>query len=602
MPHDYIAARVKSQAKAALPPRVELWVKYARKSTESSERQALSIPSQIEQMDVSFPDLNTLDEPIRESKSAFRPGRKKFNWIVEQVEASEISGIIAWHPNRLSRNTEDAATIVRLVKAGKLDLKFVTFSFEKSPEGLWLLKNMLSQGEYESEKLAREVDRGQSKKVDQGWYPGPVPIGYKTDGNRKRKGDRAVVTDEGRLSIVERAMNHALTGNYTIAELQRLMAEEWGLTTRNTERRSSRPITYSTAFNIFRNVFYTGHFLWKGELREGKHRAIITLQQYERLQELMRHSSHGNTRRLTNRPYIKFSGLLMCGPCGRVVTATEKRKHYAGTNRDAIYVYYHCSRNSKIRFCVERPISEPKLINAILDSLAGYRVISEFRDQAINLLIKDFQSKHKGQIAELKEHREELARLEKRDLNLTDMRAAGEIDKEDYRSYHGQYKKQIDGLKAIIVKNPEMGWNVLASSIRAVHFASNLRSIFLDSDGATQRRALIELADSLVLEHGKVLLKAKKWFQPISDSFNFEEAAYELARTSDFGSGKQKVEVFASTLSLWCRRMKAIADLIEEEVENGRVVHAEVKLPAELQARLDVLRPFSESKSPDSRT
>lgn len=261
MPHDYIAARAAAAAAAALPPRMELWIEYARKSSESSERQMLSIPSQLEHMHAAFPNLNKHPEPVTESRSAFHPGRKRFGWIIQEVEAGHITGIISWHPNRLSRNAEDAAVIIRLVKSGKLDLRFVTFAFEKTPEGLLLLQQMLSQGEYDSERLARDVERGTSKKVEQGWFPGSVPLGYTTDGLQKEQGERTVIPDPARLPIVQRAMEYALTGDYTIAELHNLMANEWGLTTRDTKGRKSRPVSYTTVFGIFRNVFYAGHFI-----------------------------------------------------------------------------------------------------------------------------------------------------------------------------------------------------------------------------------------------------------------------------------------------------------------------------------------------------
>lgn len=591
MTHDYIKARAAAQAKAALPQKPKLWFKYARKSS-ASERQALSIPSQVEQMDASFPDLPTLGDPIAESKSAFRPGRKKFNWIIEQVEAGQACGIVSWHPNRLSRNEVDAATIVRLIREDKLDLKFVTFTFEKTPEGLMLLRQMLSHGQYDSERLARDVLRGTVKKVEQGWYPGPVPLGYKTDGDRKRRGSRTVVVDEARMPIIERSMAYALTGNYTTAELRRLMAEEWGLTTRETEKRPRGPIGYGGVWSMLRNVFYTGHFMWKGELLTGSHKAIISLDQYERLQEIFRGHAPGDARRLITRHYVKFSGILTCGSCGRIVTCTEKRKHYETTGRDAVYVYYHCSRNSR-RACPERPISEAKLVEAILEAISEYRFSPEFRDMAFDLLIKDFQTKRHDDAAELAGHKAELASLEEKDRGLTEMRASREIDGADYKRYHDDYKHRMAKLRGIILRTSEVDWDKFAGSIKALHFAASLQEPFLQADGPAQRRQLIELADRVVLERGKVLVEAKKWLRPLSNSFLSCERKYELARTSNFGPAKQKAEAFTSAFSLWYTRVESIADLIAEEIEHGGTILPNLALPQPLQERLDALRPES---------
>ena len=59
---------------------------YCRKSTESEERQALSIPAQIEWA-TDFAEQNNLEviEVIEESKSAKKPGRAGFNKMLEKI-------------------------------------------------------------------------------------------------------------------------------------------------------------------------------------------------------------------------------------------------------------------------------------------------------------------------------------------------------------------------------------------------------------------------------------------------------------------------------------------------------------------------------------
>lgn len=588
MPHDYIRAQVAAQEQAAIPPRRDARIKYARKSSDGSERQALSIPSQLQEMDRAFPDLVCLDDPIIETKSAFHPGRKEFSALIERVEKGEVTEIVAWHPNRLARNATDAATIIRLIDEGKLDLKFVTYAFEKTPEGILLLQHILSQGQYESERLRRDVRRGTNKKVEQGWFPGPVPLGYATDGLSTKKGHRTILIDEPRLTIIERIMTHALTGNYTMADLVRL-ATEWGLTTRKTEVRDSRLIGYGGIRGMLRNVFYAGYFLWDGELIEGKHKAVITLEQYQRLQEIFRHKELGQARREGKQSRARFSGIITCGRCGRAVTGYEKRKHYIGTNREATYVYYSCSRNSR-RACSEAHISEQKLVSALIERLSQYRIVAEVHDTIVNMLITDYQATRSVRKIEFEGQQKELDSLLDRDKNLTDMRASGEIDKEDYAHYHTDYKRRIDMIKRRLVQPGETDWEKLVGTLKAIHFTAGIANTFRMADPATQRRMFIELADSVILEDGKAYIKAKKWLVPLSVPFTLPEAQYELVRTSVFDSIKRKAEAFASAFSLWCTRVKTVTNLVGEEIDCGRTVHVTVELPPDLQARLDRLK------------
>jgi DNA invertase Pin-like site-specific DNA recombinase len=83
------------------------YVIYARKSTEDNERQYRSIKDQITdcQLLAKINGLKVAGTPFVESKSAKVSGiRPIFKELLKQVKKGEIDGIIAWHPDRLSRN------------------------------------------------------------------------------------------------------------------------------------------------------------------------------------------------------------------------------------------------------------------------------------------------------------------------------------------------------------------------------------------------------------------------------------------------------------------------------------------------------------------
>src|ERR1700739_1106311 len=95
---------------------------YARKSTESEERQVLSIDSQIKEM-LQLADREGLEvvEMKRESHSAKETGQRTvFNEIVEDLKLARYNGILTWAPDRISRNAGDLGKIVDLMDAGVL--------------------------------------------------------------------------------------------------------------------------------------------------------------------------------------------------------------------------------------------------------------------------------------------------------------------------------------------------------------------------------------------------------------------------------------------------------------------------------------------------
>ena len=95
---------------------------YARKSTESEERQVLSIDSQIKEMLLlaEKENLNVV-EMKRESHSAKETGQRPvFNEIIDEIRQGKFNGILTWAPDRISRNAGDLGKIVDLMDAGQL--------------------------------------------------------------------------------------------------------------------------------------------------------------------------------------------------------------------------------------------------------------------------------------------------------------------------------------------------------------------------------------------------------------------------------------------------------------------------------------------------
>ena len=79
------------------------YVLYARKSTESEERQILSIDSQIKEM-LSLAEKEGLEivEIRRESHSAKESGQRPvFKELLEDIKRGRFNGILTWAPDRL---------------------------------------------------------------------------------------------------------------------------------------------------------------------------------------------------------------------------------------------------------------------------------------------------------------------------------------------------------------------------------------------------------------------------------------------------------------------------------------------------------------------
>ena len=191
---------------------------YARKSTDEDDRQLLSIESQLVELReyAKKESLNIFREFI-ESKTAKVPGRPIFNEMIKGIEGGEANGILAWHPDRLARNSVDGGKIIYLVDTGKIiSLKFPAFWFENTPQGKFMLNIAFGQSKYYVDNLSENIQRGIRQKLRRGEYPGKPPIGYL---NEPRL--RNIVIDEERAPLVKRMFKEFSTGKFTQKQIRK---------------------------------------------------------------------------------------------------------------------------------------------------------------------------------------------------------------------------------------------------------------------------------------------------------------------------------------------------------------------------------------------
>jgi len=190
---------------------------YARKSTEDEERQIMSIEAQLAEL-AEFAKRENIEiaETFIESKSAKKPGREIFNEMMSKVyESKEPIGLIAWHPDRLARNSVDGGQVIYLIDIGKIaSLRFPTFWFEPTPQGLFMLQVAFGQSKYYSDNLSENVKRGIRQKLRRGEWPGLAPFGYVN--NPKT---RTIEPDQMKARVIKKAFEEYAQGRHTLLSL-----------------------------------------------------------------------------------------------------------------------------------------------------------------------------------------------------------------------------------------------------------------------------------------------------------------------------------------------------------------------------------------------
>ena len=252
---------------------------YCRKSTDEDDRQMLSIDAQTRELRefARKESLHVVREFI-ETRTAKMPGRPVFNEMMSLLESGQADGILAWHPDRLARNSVDGGRIIYLIDMGKiLAMKFPTFWFDCTPQGKFMLSIAFGQSKYYVDNLSENIQRGIREKLARGEFPGRPPVGYL---NHPRQ--RNIVLDEEKAPLVRRLFELYSEGCYTYQQLSNL-AFEWGL-----RNHAGHRIMPNKMPKILAHSFYTGIFPFNGQIYQGSHEPIISKMLFDRVQDVMK--------------------------------------------------------------------------------------------------------------------------------------------------------------------------------------------------------------------------------------------------------------------------------------------------------------------------
>ncbi len=349
-------------ARAAQVPIPVKYCLYARKSTESEERQVLSIDSQIKEM-LQLAEREGLQIVAmkRESHSAKETGQRPiFNEIVEEIKGGKYNGILTWAPDRISRNAGDLGKIVDLMDAGGLqEIRTYSQSFRNNPNEKFLLMILGSQAKLENDNRGINVKRGLRTRVEMGLWPTTPPTGYLTQKNMEKKCQ--VIIDPERSPIVRKMFEKMAYEHWSGRKIHHWLKFEL-----NFKTVGNKNLALSNIFRTLQNPFYYGVFEYpkaSGNWYTGKHEPLITKELFELVQTQLKRD---NITRQSHE--FAFTKLIVCGKCGSCVSAEEKYKpRKDGTT--IRYVYYGCGRSKDHHCKGNKYLREEDLVEQLLGVL-----------------------------------------------------------------------------------------------------------------------------------------------------------------------------------------------------------------------------------------
>jgi site-specific DNA recombinase len=335
---------------------------YARKSSESDERQAMSIDSQIKEMtDMAKREGLNVVKVLKESHSAKDSGQREvFNELLAGFDGGDYNSALVWDASRLSRNAGDLGSLVDRMDQSKLvQIRTYSQTFTNNPNEKFLLMILCSQAKLENDNRGINVKRGIRAKCEMGWRPGNAPVGYM---NRSFNGVKDIIPDPDRASTITEMFEKAAQG--WSGRRIKTWLDESGFT-----NKSGKGVAISQVFVILNNNFYHGEFEYpegSGKVYQGSHQPLVPKALFEQVQQ----SRSVPNKAAWGTKNFAFKEIFKCGTCGASITAEEKFKLRVdgGFNR---HVYYHCTKKVDPS-CPERFINEKDLNSQLIDFVATH--------------------------------------------------------------------------------------------------------------------------------------------------------------------------------------------------------------------------------------
>jgi site-specific DNA recombinase len=502
---------------------------YARKSSESEDRQVQSIEDQVDELNklAKNSDLNVVGV-FRESKSAKAPDRPIFEEMLSKIRLGEANGILCWKLNRLARNPIDGGTISWMLQEGVVQ-HIQTYGRGYSPsDNVIMMSVEFGMANQFIRDLRVDTKRGLKAKAERGWSPTYQTLGY-INNPIKAKGNKETIKDPERFDITRKMFDLMLAGNTTPPKILEIATNQWGL-----KNKKGKNVSRSTMYRILSDTFYYGEFEYpkgSGDWYKGEHEPMITREEYDKIQFLLR----GDRKSTKPKKYdFAFRGPIKCGECNAMVTAEHKIKKQKNGNVHN-YIFYHCTKR-KDKNCSQKSIEEKKLSKQIEEVLNKIEIPESFNKWAISILKSqnevEFVSRDKILDNQRKEYDEVLKKID----NLIDMRADGELTKQEFEERKNKVTQEKERMNKLMKDTDERVSDWIEKAEKYFSFAENVTERFNTGSMEVRKGILSALGSNLYLKDGELKVELEKTWNIM------EEMSCEVKKINEMFEPQKDVE------------------------------------------------------------
>ncbi|MEB4814946.1 recombinase family protein [Bacillus thuringiensis] len=429
---------------------------YARVSTAEQAEEGYSIDAQLDvvkkkcEQEGRIVANQYVDRGISGKNMENRPDLQR---LLRDAKENKFQEIWVWKTNRLARNHLDLLKIVDELDKNNVGFKSCSEAFDTAtPTGKLLMNVLASIGEFERESIVENVKMGMKQRAREGKWNGGIVLGYNTVKINEGENKTRLGIDEKEAFIVREIFNLYAKGR-GLKAITNLLNKQGYKTKRGN---FFTPIAIRT---ILLNPVYIGKIRYNvrenwGEKRrkginknpiyaEGNHEAIISLDLWNKVQEMYKNRSR-KPQRIFDGMFL-LSGLIKCPMCGAPMVAGRVKKKLKNGDVNIIR-YYQCGvwRNQGTAACHSNGIRADKIEEIVFGRISTILIKDKILKDIINNLNLNIKNKIRPLEDELNITNKNILNFENKKSKVFDLYEEGIISKDVLTDRLGYISNQIE--------------------------------------------------------------------------------------------------------------------------------------------------------------
>ncbi len=496
---------------------------YARVSSKEQEKEGFSIPAQLKLLKeyAAANGLGVAQEYI-DVETAKQTGRAAFGEMVAYLRAHPaVRVMLVEKTDRLYRNLKDWVTVDELDVEMHFPKEGVVLSHESRSSEKFMHGIKVLMAKNYIDNLSEEARKGMQEKAEQGIWPTKTPLGYRNITGPD--GKKVIAVDPGFAPLIANLFEWYARGDISLKEATRRVHAA-GLA----YPKSGARVPVSTVHTILRNRLYTGWFEWKGKLIQGKHEALVPVELWKRVQDVLDGRFAKKAKR--GRHDFAFSGLIACYTCGCAVVGEIKKQRY---------VYYHCTGyadkcQGNPASCRRKHVREEALEAQFAELLGRLRFDNEVLEwvrDALHASHADERTEHEEAI---KRHQAEHKRLQDRIDAMYVDKLDGLVDTAFFQKMSSQWREEQNRCQREIERHQNADKSYKDEGLALLDLARNAQRLFANQEPREKRRLLNFVLSNCTWEDGNVVATFRQPFDMLAETVAAAASieAVELAQSA----------------------------------------------------------------------